>query len=630
MDAQRTFPPATPGRSAVLLGLLALTLLVPTGVSAHPTPVSPSVPVHASLPVLAAPERPAATPDAGSNWWNLTSLSSAVPEPRALAQSTWDAGDGYTLMFGGTELFANFSADTWSYSNGTWTQLFPSVSPSPRAFGEMAYDAADGYVVLFGGFNGSAALGDTWTYARGVWTNITPLSSPEARYGAVMAYDPDTGSLILYGGVNSSDDALGDTWSFSHGTWTELSPAAHPPPLVAATLTYDAADGYLLMFGGSLNGTDYGETSQTWNFHGGTWSQLTPAVHPPAELGGVSTYDAATQTVLLLGGADTLNGALGDFWSFHGGAWTEISATTPVGNRYGSLFLWQPNAGYVLLADGVFQAVTDTSPEIVVADSWAYALALTASASATPVTVDVGRTVHFHSFLMGGVAPFNLSWKFGDGQNATGSAPTHNFALAGNYTVRLNVTDGVGEVYATSLVVSVNDLPAVAIGVPLPAHGSTSLRTGQSYSFFAHGSGGTPPYTYSWKFGDGGTATGNQTSHTYATAGNYTVSVEVTDADGVTANGTAPLMLEASGSGPSSGNASTTPSSSFLLYAIVAVVIVAAAGIAGWAVLRRRRSPPPATAPTSAPPPGWMAPPPGASAAAPPPPPPPAAPPPAG
>lgn len=38
----------------------------------------------------------------------------------------------------------------------------------------------------------------------------------------------------------------------------------------------------------------------------------------------------------------------------------------------------------------------------------------------------------------------SYSWNFGDGGSATGETPTHTYALAGSYTVTLNLTDRVG------------------------------------------------------------------------------------------------------------------------------------------------------------------------------------------
>ena len=51
-------------------------------------------------------------------------------------------------------------------------------------------------------------------------------------------------------------------------------------------------------------------------------------------------------------------------------------------------------------------------------------------------------------------------------------------------------------------------------------------------SFKANPSGGAPPYTYSWDFGDGAVAQQQNTTHTYSLKGSYVASVRVTDSVG--------------------------------------------------------------------------------------------------
>jgi PKD repeat protein len=48
-------------------------------------------------------------------------------------------------------------------------------------------------------------------------------------------------------------------------------------------------------------------------------------------------------------------------------------------------------------------------------------------------------------------------------------------------------------------------------------------------SFTCTPSDGTEPYTYSWSFGDGGTSTEQNPTHTYTTAGTRSATVVVTD-----------------------------------------------------------------------------------------------------
>jgi len=55
---------------------------------------------------------------------------------------------------------------------------------------------------------------------------------------------------------------------------------------------------------------------------------------------------------------------------------------------------------------------------------------------------------------------------------------------------------------------------------------------GNSTQFVAVGSGGTPNYSYSWDFGDGGSDTTATPSHTYGSTGSYNYTVTITDLNG--------------------------------------------------------------------------------------------------
>ena len=76
--------------------------------------------------------------------------------------------------------------------------------------------------------------------------------------------------------------------------------------------------------------------------------------------------------------------------------------------------------------------------------------------------------------------------------------------------------------------------------IPLTANFSftpSPPSVGNLAIFSGSASGGLPPYTFVWNFADGTTGTGSSVSHTYNTAGNYSIVLTVTDAETVTTTG---------------------------------------------------------------------------------------------
>ncbi len=93
------------------------------------------------------------------------------------------------------------------------------------------------------------------------------------------------------------------------------------------------------------------------------------------------------------------------------------------------------------------------------------------------------------------------------------------------------------------------------------------------------------PYTYSWSFGDGGTGIDASVSHTYASAGTFTVKVVVRDAFGAVRNSSIALTVLA----PKSGSGTSGSFFESLEGWIVIGAVVAALAVAAVAVMMRRR-----------------------------------------
>jgi PKD repeat protein len=124
-------------------------------------------------------------------------------------------------------------------------------------------------------------------------------------------------------------------------------------------------------------------------------------------------------------------------------------------------------------------------------------------------------------------------------------APSHIYASAGTYQVKLTVTDDKGATGSVTKPVSVT-----AANQP-PAAAFTSSAADLLASF--DGSGSSDPdgtvAAYAWDFGDGTAAgSGAKPAHAYAAAGTYQVKLTVTDDKGATASVTQPVSVTAAAS----------------------------------------------------------------------------------
>jgi PKD repeat protein len=125
----------------------------------------------------------------------------------------------------------------------------------------------------------------------------------------------------------------------------------------------------------------------------------------------------------------------------------------------------------------------------------------------------------------------SYAWTFGDGGTAATQNPSHTYATGGTYTVTLTVTDNRGATNNISHTVTV----APANQPPVAAFTSSCTQLACNFTSTSTDPDGSIA-SYAWTFGDAGTATTQNPSHTYTAGGTFTVTLTVTDNQGATNN----------------------------------------------------------------------------------------------
>jgi hypothetical protein len=328
----------------------------------------------------------------GSQWTQLHPTT--APLARAFASMTYDSVRQRIVLYGGQGLewprgprFDDPLDDTWTWDGTNWSPVSGVATPpfgtdhQGAWGGSMAFDSARGTTVEFGGFDqigGCETHGgykncdenETWEWNGATWTHRLPTDRPESRDGAGTVYDPVRGATIVFGGIDNTSSPssavgglLGDTWSWNGSAWTRISTATAPSARQYPSMAYNPSQSSAVLFGG-LGQDSNGDVldGDTWRWDGGGWTQLNPAVSPPARWWAAMAYDAArNQTVMFGGSGDRYNTDMDDLWTWDGTTWTAHPAPspspspspTPSPTPAASNFFWMSapaNLGFVDLA----------------------------------------------------------------------------------------------------------------------------------------------------------------------------------------------------------------------------------------------------------------------------------------
>jgi PKD repeat protein len=324
-------------------------------------------------------------------------------------------------------------------------------------------------------------------------------------------------------------------WSFGDGA---TSMAQDP------TTTYATAGSYAVSL----------EVNDSVGTH--AWSNLTVTVDPNLGVAVSATSGVVPLSVVFWANVTGTSSPSTVIWQFGDSSSGSGAGGSPVDHTYSVA------GNYTATATVTVQGSSwvGHGTEVVQARSNPHALPpLALTILPTPTAGTAPLVVNLTTSATGGETPYALSIAYGDlatgGLSSWAGGATgfvHTYEIPGSYTITVTVTDAQGQVASSTAAIFVEGLvPLKASAVATPSSGRSPLTT----SFDAQATGGAPPYTLSWNFGDGTVAEGAvgvPVDHTYTTPGDYRVELTVTDSAGNSVT-TSPGTVSVSGSSPVQG-----------------------------------------------------------------------------
>ncbi len=185
------------------------------------------------------------------------------------------------------------------------------------------------------------------------WRRTLFAHAPPPLYAPAIAYDSQRERLVLFGGSDRNETFSSETWEFDGATWVRRSDVIAPPARSGAMAAFDSVRRVIVMFGGSgVSGSSYYYPTDTWEYDGVNWRQVSvPTPTPAGRYGHSLAYDAQRRrTVLAFGGDDTR--VYNDTWEFDGLRWIKAPPQPTLLPRGGAATAYDPIRGHVYVFGG--------------------------------------------------------------------------------------------------------------------------------------------------------------------------------------------------------------------------------------------------------------------------------------
>jgi PKD repeat protein len=207
---------------------------------------------------------------------------------------------------------------------------------------------------------------------------------------------------------------------------------------------------------------------------------------------------------------------------------------------------------------------------------------LSTSFTVSPGNPLVNKLVTFTSTTIGGTSPYTVSWNFGDGSTGTGTSIAHTYSTVQTFTVTEIAIDSSSPSQTTT-----SSKTVTTSTPPPPSTSFTSSPTNPTVNspvtFTSTTTGGTAPYSITWAFGDGVSATGTTVPHTFTSAQTFTVTETATDSSSPSQTATSAKTLTVSPPPPLSTSFTFLPTTP-LVSTLIAFTAVATSGTPPYAI----------------------------------------------
>jgi hypothetical protein len=198
-----------------------------------------------------------------------------------------------------------------------WSRVRSERAPAAREDHTWTVDTEGRFAYLFGGRDGRRVHGDLWRFdlATDAWSRLSPEGAmPAARFGHNAAWLDGLG-LVIFAGQRGAD-FFGDLWAYDpgHDRWRELPARGVPPRARYGSCMVVRPDGRLHISHGFTFAGRFDDT-RAYGPQGGRWANVSSDGRRPGERCLHDCFTSASGELVLFGGQDDDDLALGDLWA---------------------------------------------------------------------------------------------------------------------------------------------------------------------------------------------------------------------------------------------------------------------------------------------------------------------------